>query len=133
MCAHPRTTVETGDEVLIDQEHRSCYIVGPVLLTGVDVNSDSVFYDPTDSQWSVDLHWANNAFLTTIARPLVNHEIAIVLNHFVLSAPQITASFSGRDLELSENYTRATAITIAASIMGTARSKVRIATFTANG
>jgi len=113
--------------VLFDRRHQYCYfVVGPVLLTGAAVESATVVYDPTESEWAVDLHWSNNDFLTKIAHPQVNKIVAIVLNGVVQSAPVINPGITGRDVEITSAYSRAQAVNAAASIMGIAPSKVRV-------
>jgi len=88
--------------VLFDRKHQYCYfVVGPVLLTGADVESASVVYDPTESEWAVDLHWSNNDFLTKIAHPQVNKIVAIVLNGVVQSAPVINPGITGNEMSIS--------------------------------
>jgi len=107
----------------------TCYELGPALVTGADVASTSVAYDSTVSRWAIELHLANKHFLTRIAQPLVNQQIAIVLNRVVQSAPTINPGITGYDIEVvadTRPYSRAQAIAIAAAIMGERASAVRV-------
>jgi hypothetical protein len=112
--------------VLFDRKHQYCYFVGAVLLTGAGIVLASVVYDPTQSAWAVNLHFDNNDFLTKIAGPLVDKELAIVLNGVVQSAPDINPGIAGRDIEITGDYSRAEAINVAASIIGIAPSRVKV-------
>jgi preprotein translocase subunit SecD len=76
----------------------------------------------------VDLHWGNDDFLKKIAQPLINKEVAIVLDGLVVSTPVINRGITGRDVEITGAISRAEAINVAASIMGIAPSQVRIDT-----
>jgi preprotein translocase subunit SecD len=121
------------DEVLLDRKHEHCYLVGRVLLTGVGIDSASVGYDSTSSQWVVDLHFRNNDFVTKVATPYVNRQIVIVLNNVVQSSPTINPGITGRDIEVVSGYSRAQAIEAAASILGVAPSEVRVGSTDAAG
>jgi preprotein translocase subunit SecD len=111
-----------------DRAGRFCYILGPVLLTGAAIDSAKVRYDSRFSQWTVDVHFGNDDFVTKVGKPMVNKIIAILLDGVVQSAPKVNAGITGRDVEISggrSGYTRAAAVLVAASILGIAPSNVR--------
>ena len=125
-CTTNHPTSVPSATLLFDRKDQYCYIVGPVLLTAAAVTSASVLYDQTTSQWAVILHWGNNDFLAKIAGPLVNKDVTIVLNGIVQSAPVINPGITGRDVEITSDYSRAQAISVAGSIMGIAPSQVKV-------
>jgi preprotein translocase subunit SecD len=106
------------------RDGKSCFVVGPVLLTGAGVVSATVEYDSNSTQWAVNIHFANNDFVTKVAVPYLNKTIAIVLNGVVQAAPIINPGITGSDVEISSNFTRAAATNVAASILGVAPSQV---------
>ena len=119
--------------VLPDRGGRTCYALGPALLSGADVDSASVIYDSTTSNWAVDVHFTNGRFLRRIAQPLANHQIAIVLDDVVQSDPTVTPGITGNDAEIiartetdTNGYSRTDAIKIAAGITGILPSHVRV-------
>jgi hypothetical protein len=115
--------------VLPDRNGKTCYELGPALVTGADVASTTVIYDSTTSRWGINLHLANKHFLTRIAQPLVNDAVAVVLNGVVQSAPTINPGITGYDVELvadTRPYSRSQAIAVAAAIMGELASAVRV-------
>jgi preprotein translocase subunit SecD len=112
--------------VFSDRSRMACYALGSVLLTGADIGSTTVVYDPRLEAWTLRFRWTNDEFRTKVARPLAGRRFAAVLNGVVLSAPTLTHGFSGRDLEIAR-FTRADAIAYAAAIMGIPRSAVPVA------
>ena len=113
-------------ELLFDRRRAYCYLLGPSLVPSSSVGSASVFYDPTTSQWPVNIHFKNNDFLTKVAKPMVNKQVAIVLAGIVQSVPVINPGITGRDVEVSGGFTRAGAIELASVIMGVAPVHVHI-------
>jgi preprotein translocase subunit SecD len=119
----PCTLTSTSDAtqaILFDRKRKACYLVGPTLLTGAAIDKATVVYDSTSSQWAVNLHWGNDDFLTKVANPLVNREVAIVVNDVVQSAPTINPGFTGRAVEITGDFSRADAVKAAAAIAGVA-------------
>jgi preprotein translocase subunit SecD len=112
--------------LLFDRKRERCYFVGPTLLTGARVETVSVFDDAGQEQWAVNANWNNNDLVTKVAKPYVNQEIAVVLNGAVVSTLVFIPSFSGRDLEIEDNFGRNEALNIAASIMGIRPSQVKV-------
>jgi len=126
-CATPaerRSIGGQGRAVVFDRAHQYCYVVGPTLLTGAGLRSVSVTYDVAESQWAADLHWSNDDFITKVARPLVNKEVAIVVNGIVQSAPVINPGITGTSVEITGNFTKTAAVDLAASIMSVGPSAI---------
>jgi hypothetical protein len=115
-----------GGTVLFDRDHQMCYFAEPALVTATDLASASVFDDSTASQWGVNLQFTNDSFITKIAEPLVNHEVVFVVNGVVQSAPTINPGITGRNVEITGNFTRSDAVTLAAEITGVAPSTVHV-------
>jgi preprotein translocase subunit SecD len=120
------TTPNPEQALLFDRTDDACYLVGPVLVNGDDVDKATVIYDSTTSTWAIDVHMANNKFLTKVIRPLVMRAVAITVNDVVHSAPTINPGITGRDVQISSGYKKAEAIEIAASIMGVDPSKIPV-------
>jgi len=111
-----------------DRAGRYCYILGPVLLTGAAIDSAKVIYDSSRSQWTVDVHFGNDDFVTKVAKPMVDKTVAILLDGVVQSAPTVHPGITGRDVEISGDntgYSRGAAVRVAASILGLSPSSVR--------
>jgi preprotein translocase subunit SecD len=107
-----------GHVVLPDRHHKDCYEVGPVLLNGTDVSDASAVYDNNNSQWVVNVRFANDDFVTKVAEPYIHRLIAIVLDGVVESAPVINPGITGRDVEITAQLSKAESIKVAASING---------------
>lgn len=102
----PPDTDSAQEVVLPDRLHQYCYVLGPAVVTGKSIGSASTLYDSTQSQWSTNVHFKNNDFLTKIAGPYVNKEVAIELDGVVQSAPVINPGITGRDVEITGNFTQ---------------------------
>ena len=92
--------------MLPDRDRTSCYVLGPAIVTGKSVGSANVQYDSTNSQFVTNIHFKNNDFLDKIAQPLVGKNVAIELDGVVQSAPTINSGITGRDVEISGNFTQ---------------------------
>ncbi len=102
----PADTDSAQEVVLPDRLHQYCYVLGPALVTGKSISSADTEYDSTESQWATEVHFKNNDFLTEIAGPYVNKEVAIELDGVVQSAPVINPGITGRDVEITGNFTQ---------------------------
>jgi preprotein translocase subunit SecD len=71
----------------------------------------------------VNVHFANNDFVTKVARSNVGKQIAVILNGVVQSAPTIESGITGDDVFISGNYNEATARDVAARIDPSSRSR----------
>ena len=96
-----------------DRHKTACYALGPVVLTGHNIATARAVVNQTTSQWEVDLHFSNDDFVTKVAQPYVNQEVAIVLDAVVESVPTINAGITGRDITFSGDFDEATARAIA--------------------
>jgi len=102
----PPDTDSAQQVVLPDRLHQNCYVLGPAIVTGKSIGSANTLYDSTQSQWSTNVHFKNNDFLTKIAGPYVNKDVAIELDGVVQSAPVINPGITGRDVEITGNFTQ---------------------------
>jgi preprotein translocase subunit SecD len=128
-CPAPSALFSPPDgEMFADRTGTTCYILGPVLLTGAGIDGTSATYDAALSEWIVDIKWHGDEFVSKIARPFVGQQIANVSDGIVQSTPTINPGVTGNDLEISGNLSRADAINLAASIMGVAPSAVHVET-----
>ena len=79
-----------------------CYVLGPSFITQADVKTADAIYDSSLSQWVVNIDLTTSGrhrFLTGIG-PLVNKEMAIVLDDHVVSAPLINPGITGGAIEI---------------------------------
>jgi hypothetical protein len=111
---------ERGEAVLPDRQRTHCYIVGPALIERSNVKAASALYDETMSHWVVNAHFADDEFLEKVARPMVGRMIAIVVDDVVQSAPVVHAGITGRDVQISGDFTQVEATELAAGLSGTA-------------
>ena len=119
-------------ELLFDRRRQSCYLLGASLVPSASVDGATVSYDTTESQWVVNVHFKNDAFLKNVAGPLVNKQVAIVLAGLVQSAPTINPGITARDVEVTGGFTKAGAVEVAAVIMGVAPTAVHVDTTGSN-
>jgi preprotein translocase subunit SecD len=102
----PPDTDTAKQVVLPDRKRTSCYVLGPVLVTGKSVSKAGAQYDSNTSQWVTNVHFKNNDFVDKIAVPYVNKLVAIELDGVVQSAPQIHAGITGRDVQISGDFSQ---------------------------
>ena len=81
----------------------------PTLLPGTNVAGAQAEVNPATNAWEVNVHFADDAFVTKVATPYVGKRIAIVLDGVVLSAPTIEPGITGRDITISADFDEATA------------------------
>ncbi|MCU1458926.1 MAG: protein-export rane protein SecD [Actinomycetia bacterium] len=86
------------------------YILCPAALTGKNVSgATATFISGGGSQggWGVDATFRNGGaqFVSNIAQPLVNKQVAIVLDGVVQSAPTINAGITGSNVRISGSFT----------------------------
>lgn len=99
--------------VLPDRRDSNCYLLGPVILTGHNISSAQALQNATDNAWEVNLHFSNNDFVTKVATPYVNQEVAIVFGGVVESAPNINPGITGQDVTISGEFDATEARTLA--------------------
>ncbi|MDQ1467871.1 MAG: preprotein translocase subunit SecD [Actinomycetota bacterium] len=102
----PPDTDSAKSVVLPDRKHTQCYVLGPAVVTGKSVGSAQAQYDSTASQWVTNVHFKNNDFVDKIAVPYVNKMVAIELDGVVQSAPVIHTGITGRDVQISGNFSQ---------------------------
>ncbi len=102
--------------VLPDRQKKTCYLLGPILLTENNVGRADAVVDPTSSNWTINVHFMNDDFVTKVAGPEVGRQIAVILDGVVESAPTINAGITGQDVTISSSFDEATARAIAARI-----------------
>jgi preprotein translocase subunit SecD len=104
---------EAARKILADRTKTACYLLGPTILTGPNIAGAEAIVDPTSSEWTVNLRFANDDFVTKVARPDVGKQIAIVFDGVVQSAPTVNMGITGRDVTISGQFDEATARAIA--------------------
>jgi preprotein translocase subunit SecD len=102
----PPDTAAAKSVVLPDRKHTACYVLGPAVVTGKSVGSAGTTYDSTRSQWTTDVHFKNNDFVEKIAGPYLQKQVAIELDGVVQSAPTINAGITGRDVQITGDFTQ---------------------------
>jgi len=100
-------TADTADQAVIlpDLQKTACYSLGPTILTGRNVGTATAVVNTTSAAWEVNVHFKNNDFVTKIATPYVNQQVAIELDGVVQSAPTIDAGITGQDITISGTFT----------------------------
>ena len=104
----PATDAST-EVVLPDRKRTSCYVLLAAVLTGKSIGSADAQYDSSRSQWVVQVHFRNNDFVEKVAGPYLEKQVAIELDGVVQSAPTINSGITGRDVEISGDFTQAEA------------------------
>ena len=99
-------TDEAKSVVLPDRKKTACYVLGPAIVTGKSVGSANGQYDSTTSQWVTNVHFKNNDFVTKIAGPYVDKQVAIELDGVVQSAPTINPGITGRDVQITGQFSQ---------------------------
>ena len=107
-----RVTAGAG-VVLADRAKSLCYDLGPTLLTGKNIGRVQAVVEHATGAWVVDIHFTNDDFVTKVARPYIDQQIAIVLDGVVQSAPRINSGITGQDVTISGTFDEATARDIA--------------------
>ncbi len=102
----PADTDAAKSVVLPDRDRTSCYVLGPAIVTGKSVGSAAAAYNSTTSQWVTNVTFKNDDFVKKIAGPYVNKLVAIELDGVVQSAPNINPGITGRQVEISGNFTQ---------------------------
>ena len=114
--------------IRFDPAHRYCFGLGPVVATGDGLESASVFYDASASQWTVHLRWNGNDLVNNFVRPLVDKQMAIVVNDMVQTIAVIKPGIGGRDVNLTGHFTKDEAVNVVASLTGVSPSAVPVST-----
>ena len=102
----PPDTDGAQEVVLPDRQHQNCYVLGPAVVTGKSVGSAGDTYDSTTSQWVATVHFKNDDFVKKVAEPYVGKQVAIELDGVVQSAPTIEQGITGRDVQITGQFTQ---------------------------
>jgi preprotein translocase subunit SecD len=89
---------------LPDPDRSACYLLGPTVLTGKDIGRADARFD-SNLGWHVAVSFKNDDFVNKVAGPLVNKNVAIDLDGVVQSAPKINPGITGRDVQISGEFT----------------------------
>jgi preprotein translocase subunit SecD len=100
-------TPDVADKTVLlpDLQKTACYVLGPTIMTGRNVGTATAVVNPNTAAWEVNVHFKNNDFVTKVATPYVNQEVAIELDGVVQSAPKINAGITGQDITISGSFT----------------------------
>ncbi len=110
----PETRIATTDLVVLpDRARTSCYVMGPVLLTGRNVAGARAIVNDQTAQWEINLHFANDDFVTKVAGPEVGRQVAIILDGVVESAPTVNPGITGTDITIAGAFSASEARDIA--------------------
>jgi preprotein translocase subunit SecD len=90
--------------ILPDTKNTACYVLGPTILTGRNVGTATATVNPTTAEWEVNVHFKNDDFVTKVATPYVNKQVAIELDGVVQSAPNINQGITGQDVTISGSF-----------------------------
>jgi preprotein translocase subunit SecD len=97
-------TVAADAEVwLPDPDRTFCFLLGPTVLTGKDIGRADARFD-SNLGWHVAVQFKNDDFVTNVAEPLVNKLVAIDLDGEVQSAPRINPGITGRDVQITGDF-----------------------------
>jgi preprotein translocase subunit SecD len=95
--------------------HTVCYVLGSQLLTGEGIGMARQFHDPTNG-WLVQVAFKNDDFVTKVAKPYVNQQVAIVLDGIVESAPTIVPGITSPNVQITGHFTEAEASDLALAL-----------------
>src|SRR5205085_4365705 len=108
----PPDTDAARQVVLADRDRNLCFVLGPAVLTGASIEASGTTYDPNQG-WLATVKFRNNDFIDKVAKPYVSKEIAIELDGIVQSAPTVQPGITGRDVEISGQFTKSEAQNLA--------------------
>ncbi len=91
---------------------QGCYFVGPTLLTGRRVTTAAAVFDSTQG-WIVNVTFKGDDFVTKVATPYVQKQVAIVLDGVVQSAPVINQGITGKTVTISGSFSSSEAKNLA--------------------
>ncbi len=93
-----------GDDPGSDPDE--CYLLGPAIMTGRDIDTASRRFDQNTGGYIVDVTFDNDDFATKVAAPNVGQQVAIELDGIVQSAPVINEGITGREVTISGDFTK---------------------------
>ncbi|HZP15747.1 MAG TPA: protein translocase subunit SecD, partial [Nocardioides sp.] len=92
------------------------YVLGPVLLKGNIISTAAAQIDQTTGQWYVLVNFTNSGgqqFDNVIGKGYVNHQVAIVLDNKVESAPVIQQTTFNGSAQITGNFSHSQASALA--------------------
>jgi preprotein translocase subunit SecD len=99
----PLDQVVYADKADKHGNHVVCYVLGKQLMTGNAIGSAKATLDPTQG-WLVQVSFKNDDFVNKVAKQYVNQQVAIALDSVVQSAPTIQPGITGRDVQITGNF-----------------------------
>jgi preprotein translocase subunit SecD len=105
MAENPPDMPADQPVVLPDRDGEYCYVLGPAIVTGRSVGSADSQYDTAEG-WVTTVKFKNDDFVDKIAQPLIGELVAIELDGVVQSAPEIREGITGRDVQISGDFTQ---------------------------
>jgi preprotein translocase subunit SecD len=110
-----QNTRDARQVVLADSDKRECYVLGELLMTGREISKAEATLDQR-ARWKVDITFKNDDFVTKVAQPFVGKYVAIALDEEVLSAPQINEGITGRQVEITGEFSEEEARNLALAL-----------------
>lgn len=103
--------------VATDRAKDTCLMLGPTIITGHAITHAEASFDATNQKWVVALTFGDDEFLTKVAGPYVNQDVAVLYDGVVQADPKINPGITGRTVELA-NLDEATAKALAQALTG---------------
>jgi len=102
--------------VVPDLRQNACYVLGPTVLTGRNISSAQARVNPQTAAWEVVVDFKNDDFVKKVAEPYVGKQVAIELDGVVQSAPQINAGITGRQVQITGDFSEKEAKALALAL-----------------
>ncbi len=97
-----------------DRNQQNCYQLGESLLPDVQIVRSEARFD--FNAWVVDVSFGDDRFVTLVAQPHVGQNVAIAVDGAVMSAPTINEGITGRDVQITGDFTEDEARGLAAAL-----------------
>ena len=102
--------------IVPDLRETSCLVLGPTLMTGRDISSAEAIVNPQTAAWEVQVNFKNDDFVKKVAEPYVGKRVAIELDGVVQSSPQINAGITGRQVQITGDFSEKEAKALALAL-----------------
>jgi preprotein translocase subunit SecD len=102
----PPDTDAAPQVVLPDRDRKFCYVLGPAVVTGRSIASAGTVYDSTEQQWVATVKFHTNDFAEKVGAKYLGRQVAIELDGVVQSAPTIQPGITGRDVQITGQFTK---------------------------
>jgi hypothetical protein len=116
LVTSPQDVKATAQVILADRRTTACYLLGPTLLTGRDLDSAAAVREASTGAWVVNVHFKNDDFVNKVATPHPHEQIAIIFRGVVESAPTINEGITGRDVTIGGAFDEETARDLAVEL-----------------